>query len=412
MNDPKIFKKVNSISTFHKQILKISCKEWFKNHSGTAAISLERVLKISNTEIMSLMEELTNTGLGNINKNVSLCQLSLQKRKGGRSLDCQNIITHIFFPSSQVLTKQYFNSKLSRIDIPEYTKKLHLGAQQLELAFFHESVIKKYFDRPDKYFIDDTLSGGTLKLYTNLGNEDFIHLIYGKKLLNNGKIAICAIYKDLSEMSPNEQKYWNSFEIKEDNLSYGIEDENFQLFLKRTYLGEPVDYLDPISNLAVVLGAINNVFGSTPLFCKLENAHLRVPVINTIKAFCDSCSELYKLIGPDNINQTVLKNFLRERAGLKNEDFIHISTQRNLSTLQLVELLEKNICNCDSLSKHIANIKKMRIKADHVILDIQVENENYSQHFNELCNNIVLSFEYFLKHLKTVVNSDNGSQIK
>lgn len=278
-----------------KKVLRFCSKKWFKNPAGISALDLDREFGFSNKEAMILFESLVEKGMGTINANVVLYQISFSVGKKFPPSDGKEVVTHIFFPSKEVLSQYYYKSDLSKQDIPEYSKRLHLGAHQIGLVFFSEEVLRKYFDHPERYKIEDTLAGGNLT--TNWENEDeaeeYLHVRYGKKLINGGKVAVTAIYKDLAMMSPNEQKYWSSFEIKEFVSDPG--DENFRRFMLRTYEGEFVDFPDPIAELSKSIQCMNANLGGEPIFLKTSNMHLRPPVENTRKAYCDSCSELYKL---------------------------------------------------------------------------------------------------------------------
>jgi hypothetical protein len=93
---------------------------------------------------------------------------------------------------------------------------------------------------------------------------------------------------------------------------------------------------------------INNLVGGNGLFTIQEDYYLTYPVINTLKGFCESCNELYKLIGPDSLNSDTLKLLLQEHFKFSNEDFIDKKTQRPIGKLNLFGKLCKNL-DCDKL---------------------------------------------------------------
>ncbi|EXA54843.1 hypothetical protein J504_3647, partial [Acinetobacter baumannii 348935] len=71
-----------------------------------------------------------------------------------------------------------------------------------------------------------------------------------------------------------------------------------------------MNYTDELSDLTNNLESLNSLFENN-IFNKVQNIYCRPPVENTQKSYFDSCSELFKLVGPNNINQKTLKDFLR-----------------------------------------------------------------------------------------------------
>lgn len=378
-----------------KKVLRFCSKKWFKNPAGISALDLDREFGFLNKDAMILFERLVEKGMGTINANVVLFQISFSIGKKFSPSDGKEVVTHIFFPSKEVMAQNYFKSDLSKQDIPEFSKRLHLGAHQIGLVFFTEEVLLKYFDHPEKYKIEDTLAGGNLT--TNWENEDesdeYLHVRYGKKLINGGRVAVTTIYKDLAMMSPIEQKYWSSFEIKEFISDPG--DENFRRFMLRTYEGEFVDFPDPIAELSKSIQSMNDAFGGEPLFLKTHNMHLHPPVENTRKAYCDSCSELFKLVGPDNIKKDLLKKWLTGKLGITGSELVNTASIREFGTMQMFHVLEREIVKNDDLTIRIEMIKDLRIDADHKILTETGEVDSYTWKFSVICEETA----HFLKGL-------------
>lgn len=381
------------LTDLEKKVLRYCSKKWFGNPAGIAALDLDRDFHLTNEEAMVLFEKLVEKGLGTINADVVLYQISFSVGEKTEMPIGKKVITHIFFPSKDVLAQHFYKSTLARKDIPEYSKRLHLGAHQIGMVFFKEEVLRKYFDHPEKYKINDTLSGGGLTANCKNENDEYLHVRYGKKLVNNGRVAVIAIYKDLAMMSPSEQKYWSSYEIKE--FQADSDDENFRRFLLRTYEGEFVNYQNPIADLSNAIDSVNKLFGNKSLFQKNKNIHLHQPVENTKKAYCDSCSELFKLVGPDNIKKSALKEFLLKKSRISADELVDKDTKRELSSFQLVQLLESKLTENRDLTERIERIRKHRIEADHKILDDGNEEGNYTSHFNLLCEETA----HFLKEL-------------
>ena len=391
------------LTGLEKKVLRYCSKKWFGNPAGISALDLNRDFHLTNKEAMVLFEKLVEKGLGNINANVVLYQIPFSVGKKAGMPIGKEVITHIFFPSKDVLAHHFYNSTLSRKDIPEYSKRLHLGAHQIGMVFFKEEVLRKYFDHPEKYKLNDTLSGGGLTTNCKNENDEYLHVRYGKKLVNNGRVAIIAIYKDLAMMSPSEQKYWSSYEIKE--FQADPDDENFRRFLLRTYEGELVNYPDPIADLSNAIDSVNKLIGNKFLFQKNENIHLHQPVENTKKAYCDSCSELFKLVGPDNIKKNALKEFLLKRLRVSVDELSDKVTGRELSSFQLLQLLEFKVTGNKDLTERIERIKKHRIEADHKILDDGTEKGNYTSQFNLLCEETAYFLKEFAMKLERMENS-------
>ena len=142
-------------------------------------------------------------------------------------------------------------------------------------------------------------------------------------------------------MGPSEQRYWHSFEIESPDIDKS--DTHFQNFLARTYEGDFVDFEDPITRLLEGAKGVNKALAPDNLFAKAQNAHLHLPVEQTYKSYCDAASELYKIVGPDNLSQSTLKALLTKEFGISLEGIKHAESGRPLSTLQLVALLEEKL---------------------------------------------------------------------
>lgn len=394
---------LKNITNIEKKLLNICSKKWFKNPVGISAIDLVDDLLLSNEKIIKIMEKLVLQGFGTINKNVELYHIFFDFESSVASTKSK-IISHIFFPSKNVLTYFFYKSKLSKKNIPEYRKRLHLGECQKELIFFKEEVLNKYFNHPEIYNICDSMPAGNICTNSNAKDDEYINVRYGKKKIDNGYTAIAAILKDLAIMNINEQKYWNSYEINEYILDK--DDENFKKFLERCFEGKCVNYLDPVGDIKNLIVKFNKLNTDMDLFRKNENIYLYPPVLNTNKALCDSCSELYKLIGPDNINQKIIKQYLMKYFNLSDSDFIHPESGRPLSTIQLFKTLEENIAQNSLVSRQIKIIQDYRTNADHKILDKEEQPDKYTKKFYEICNNYISSANILLDKFRLLINSD------
>ena len=136
------------------------------------------------------------------------------------------------------------------------------------------------------------------------------------------------------------------------------------------------------------------------MFGITSNPYLSYPVISTYKSFCDSCSELYKLIGADSINEKSVKSLLMNNFGFSQQDFIHQESKRPIGKLDLF----KRLCsktNCEHLFETIEEIKSHRISADHKVVSPKITEQNfiaeYRQILHKLKDNLYLLRQQIMK---------------
>lgn len=371
------------MNKIQKAILSECASRWFKNPAGITASELAREFGISNEEACKEVEYLCEAGYGKMNRDAEFTELSFDKKNPQAGFTHTPIKTHVFFPSKQVLADAFYGSELPRQKLPEYVVRLHLGAHQYSLVYFNEEVLSRYFDHPEFYEIDDSLAGGSISTCSETSEDRYLYVRYGKCRLNTGHIAISAVQKDLAHMGASEQRYWHAHEIIDPSID--ASDENFKRFLARTYEGAWVEYPDPIGNLLAEVIGVNLDISPLSLFTRTENVHLRMPVEQTFKSYCDCASELYKVVGPDALSQPTLKALLQERFGQTQEHFIHTESGRPLSSLQLLGLLESNLRVHDAFNGPLKKVAQLRIEADHKILSPRATNRSYSIDFSNLC---------------------------
>jgi len=372
-------------------ILASTVSSWFKNPAGTSALDVARDLSLDHSLVMRAFEELVKTGHGSINADITLYQLSFDPENIAAGFKAEPVVTHIFFPSKQALHDAFYSSDLPQQRLPEYTTRLHLGAQQIGLAYFAEEVLARYLDHPELYEINDSLAGGDVSALSNTPEDRYLYVRYGKCRVGSGSVAVTAIFKDLSDMGPSEQRYWHSFEIESPDIDKS--DPHFKNFLARTYEGDFVDFEDPITRLLDSVKAVNMVLDPHLLFAKAQNVHLRLPVEQTYKSHCNASSELYKIVGPDNLVQSTLKGILTAGFGIGPDDLRHAESERPLSTLQLLTLLEEKLKAPGLLTRLLRPLSQLRVAADHRVLEADSETRSYSREFAEMCNEIAVSLE-------------------
>lgn len=364
---------------------------WFKHFAGTSALDVARDLSFDHVRVMQLFEELVAAGYGSINANVTLYQVTFDPENIGAGFKHEPVVTHIFFPSKQALHDAFYASDLPKQRLPEYTIKLHLGAHQIGLAYFAEEVLARYFDHPEIYEINDSLAGGDISALSTASDDRYLYVRYGKCRLRSGGVAVTAIFKDLSDMGSSEQRYWHSFELESPDIDKS--DTHFQNFLARSYEGDFVDFEDPIGRLLRGVEAANKSVEPDSLYVKVKNIHLRHPVEQTYKSYCDAASELYKIVGPDNLSQSTLKKLLKERFGLGPDKLTHPESGRPLSSLQLLALLEDKLNAPGLVTGRLRPLSQLRVNADHKVLTPEAESKSYSRQFAQMCNDIAKSLE-------------------
>lgn len=385
-------------SKIDEDILQSAIAGWFENFAGTSALSVARDLALDHTLVMRTFEQLAVAGDGSMNRDVTLYEVSFDPKNIAAEIKHRPVVTHIFFPSKQVLQEAFYASVLPRQSLPEYTVRLHLGAHQLGLIYFDEEVLARYLNHPELYEINDSLAGGAVSAQSKAPEDRYLYVRYGKCRLTSEKIVVTAIYKDLSDMGKSEQRHWHSHELDAPNIDKS--DAHFQNFLARTYEGEFVDFENPISRLREALGAVNLALAPKGLFTRLDNTHLRLPVEQTYKSYCDAASELYKIVGPDNVSQAALKDFLIEKFAATASAFKHSESRLPLSTLQLLELLEEKL-ECSSLvTGRLRELSKFRVDADHKVLKPDSETKSYSREFADMCNVLSDALKQFVDLLK------------
>jgi hypothetical protein len=323
----------------------------------------------------------------------------------------REITTSIFFPSPEVLEEFFYSNNLARQNLPEYKVRLYKGGVQYGLCYFSVEVLRKYLDHPELFYVEDTMSGGNITSnpdymskfsYDELEKIDLISIDFGKRKLANGSVAVTALLIDLSRLHETEQKYWNSFEISEPVFAYV--DSDYEKYFRRNFNGEWVDYNDPLGKCLLEIISINSLSGlSKKLFRNGQNPHLTYPILNTYKNFCDCCSELYKLVGPDNINIDAIKKILIDYFKYSDNDFVHKSG-RQLSTLQVLEQLLTKLEDM-RLLKTIKDVESYRIAADHKITEPESDNVDYIQNFRTICEELLDGLGVFSKRLEILLKN-------
>jgi len=339
------------------------------------------------------MIELEADGKCSLNKYAKFFTVSISKSKV--KLAKKATIAHVIFPSKEVLTDHFYRSTLARQGLPIYVERLCKGAHQYEMVYFSEEVLSKYLDRPDLYNVEDSLSGGLI--HSSTGEEATnIYVQHGRRQLVNKRSAILVPYRDLASLDEVQQRYWHGFEIS--NPTVDSSDQNYYKLIQRTFDGAFVDYENPLKKVLDALKYVNSSLDCNVLFRHTVNPHLCIPVKNTEKAFYDSCSELFKIIGTNSLIASSIKKILVEDFGTKEEELIHKSG-RALSPFQQLQLLETKSEIEPKATYIIDEVKGYRVKADHAIVEPLSPATNFVEKFYTLCNDTAYSLRFFATKL-------------
>ena len=166
-----------------KNILDLSIAQWNQSFGGTSALDIGDKISVSNEDVMREMESLCKDKKGTINANIELYVIRIDPENPKFEIPKESTKTHVFFPSKELLEDYFYGSELVREDFPEYIKRLHCGAHQLELVMFSEEVLSRYFYHPEWYEVDDSLSGGHIWAKSETPENRYLYVRHGKRKL-------------------------------------------------------------------------------------------------------------------------------------------------------------------------------------------------------------------------------------
>lgn len=319
------------------EALFLAIQKWNLHFSGTTSLDVADKLDISHEEAMKICMELEAEDKIKVTQDQSIYVIKVDTTLN-QIMDEAPTACHFIFPTQSVLTTFFYNSELARMDIPIYRARQHQGASSYDGVFFDEEVLGRYLSRPELYEVENSLSGGKITALTTCNG--FVYVRFGKRMMTNGRRAVVALFTDLISMEEDGQRHWYGFEVR--NPTFENVDGEYEKFLDHTFEGAWVDYHDPITNALQSVAQANLKIGGAGLFRHRANPHLRSPVENTYKAFLDSCSELYKVIGNDSLNADTLKETLEIKFGVSKDQFTHKS-ERPLSPFQLLKATSNNV---------------------------------------------------------------------
>ncbi len=126
------------------------------------------------------------------------------------------------YPTTKILTEKIGQSFQSE----PYTHHLKMGYPQLDLIFFEMSVLDRYYQDP-RYEVHTDLTSGSINFVEEDGSipdRDKIHLqTFGYGYDQNTKARlICAFPRYLHDLTPEHQRYWQSFQVENGFVDSGF----------------------------------------------------------------------------------------------------------------------------------------------------------------------------------------------
>jgi hypothetical protein len=393
------------MTSIEQTILNYILEQWHGTFAGVSAISVAEHFGLPHEQVLSHFDSLEKQVKGNIRRDVTLYTVSISLENPTFD-EATKINTTIFFPSKQLLEEDYFARGFHKGSIPEYKMRLHKGASQIQLVYFRSEVLRKYLDHPEVYDVDNTVASGSIHLSSSylctlngaaLEKMEFGFLRFGKRLLSDGNVSVSVIMHDLAQLPVAEQRYWHSYEI--DQPIFASQDPDFVTFFRRSFEAEFLDDNDPLEQALGEISKINSLLLENRLYSQESNCHLSYPVVNTYKSFCDSCSELYKLVGPDSMIEKTIRALLQTYFGYSQTGFIHKESGRSIGKLELFKRLCEEM-NSSDLAAVIDEIKGHRITADHRIISPQLSDQNYITEFRRITQQLYENLRNFRGELE------------
>ncbi|HET6528597.1 MAG TPA: hypothetical protein VFG39_07575 [Balneolaceae bacterium] len=368
-------------------------EKWNKRFDGISSFSVSEKLGIDHRKVRETFKNFRRQNKGTLTDNVILRPFEVGK----------DVVTTVFFPSKESLKESFSKSNLATKHIPEFKKRLYLGHRRNELAYFSQSVLAKYFDLAEKFNIQDSLFGGFLTSRPD-SSEDESHqektpvLRFGKRKLDKNEQVVAAILEDLAALPEDEQQHWHFSEIEHPNFS--LFDPDFHKYYLRYYDVIPIHKRDPLNRLLSTLKKINALPNVGRLFNNLDGVHLQYPVKKSFEDFITSCDLLYKIIGPDNLNTDVLKNYLHSNYNYRHNHF-RDSRGEPLNNSQLFRAFLKEIGFLEnSIDKLLNSLKEHAIPPDHQINALRSGTHDFLSEFRNLCQSLLISYTILYEKLK------------
>lgn len=386
------------LSALQKKIVTLVISHWKKDFTGISALEISETIGKTHGEILSEAKTLKEAGYFHLREDVELYPVKFGVDEKGNFIHERTgkVMTAIVFPEKVILKKIFEKEKK---DHGYYTNQLHLGDSQISLRFFKQEVLKKYFEQPEKYYSHDDIINGRIgtrdQYYFSLpeatrgqGKGIISQIRYGKRKLKNGDIAIAVILNDLSRLSLREQLYWASFEI--DSPNFAEQDEEYDKFIRQSFLAEWIDYKDPLKQIVEAVKSINDLCVKKykmNLFKKYENPRLKYPLFNNKGNYVEAHKELWKIVG--SFNKPLLEELIKKRS-IKEPD-----NYKKLKEFGLLKLVLSNLENDKKkiIIEPFEECNKNRCIDAHDIDEAQIEKIDYITKYKEDCKKLAKSLE-------------------
>jgi len=386
-----------------EKIMSIAVQHWKEKFAGISALDIAEKLCISHQEALRYIYILRDEGKGTLKENVKLGRISftfddkgklIKEEKGG-------VVATVFFPSKEILKRQF---EIENKDYGAFLNRLHQGDSQLVHCYFGLEVLTKYLNHPERYDIQDDVIGGHIltkdEYYFSLPEDTreentFAQIRYGKRKLADGSVVIAVVLRDLSRLPLKEQKYWESYEI--DNPNFSASDTDFEKYIRQNFEAEFIDHGDPLSKIIERIKSINGLCSALyneKLFRNAGSDYLRHPSINTEEAYNDAHKELYKLIGPDSLNEKLIKHILLESLGKKDNDLIHKENKRKKEAIELFRMIFENLDTQDQglIKNAWDTVGTARKGSAHKIIQPSLSQKDFVKQFRDDCTDLLRAF--------------------
>ncbi len=299
---------------------------FYSRSSGFNGLPLSTLLKVLNDPdgtVVALIESVTN-------KRVSCAFASVSanphiKRLRDLPVDQQIELLSTEPPGSVCL---YPSTELARehVDVEQYndrpfTKRLVLGAAQLDWEGFDLGVLERYQNDP-RYHFNFYDHSGSLSISdadggnANIPERDKVFLqTFGVGYAEDGTRLAVVFLRYLSDLSAEHQQYWNSFRYSGKVKLHGE-------YYRSSYLGDWPEFVSYIGAILAEMQLINKltdeIYGQV-LFRETYSDDRRPPGFTpffrpTLKNFSDFVLAMDKLLS-ENLNH----DFFRGRVALETE---------------------------------------------------------------------------------------------
>ena len=99
------------------------------------------------------------------------------------------------------------------------------------------------------------------------------------------------------------------------------------------------------------------------------------------------------------MSQSRLKAILSIDLGVPSTELVHAESERPLSTLQLLGLVERKLGVPGVYTTPLRKLGELRVEADHKVLEADSATKSYSRDFANICDDLAHALEELAKLL-------------